>query len=203
MGSYLPPCLCPLYPSLPYSCIAHLTPHCTDLFSHLQHHPSHVEYSQQVDFSSLPPEPEPIKCRTPLSHNTFHSYELPTTNRFDSLSTIPGDDSVFMYSPVSLSSPGMPRWHSSPYSSRGSKNRSSMSRDDNGSRTLPRKNHNNLRISIINCNGIRSRKAELEYLTEYIKPDILLITETKIDKSISSSEFLPANFSYNIRKDRT
>ena len=144
-----------------------------------------------------------IKCRTPLSHDTFHSYELPTTNRFDSLSTIPGDDSVFMYSPASLSSPGMPRWHSSPYSSRGSKNRSSMSRDDNGSRTHPRKNHNNLRISIINCNGIRSRKAELEYLTEYIKPDILLVTETKIDKSISSSEFLPTNFSNNIRKDRT
>ena len=47
------------------------------------------------------------------------------------------------------------------------------------------------------------KKAELEYLTEYIKPDILLITETKIDKTISSSEFLPANFSYNIRKDRT
>ena len=46
-----------------------------------------------------------IKCRTPLSHDTFHSYELPTTNRFDSLSTIPGDDSAFMYSPASLSSP--------------------------------------------------------------------------------------------------
>ena len=38
---------------------------------------------------------------------------------------------------------------------------------------------------------------------EYIKPDILLITETKIDKSISSSEFLPTNFSYNIRKNHT
>ena len=43
----------------PYFCIAHLTPHHTDLFSHLQHNSSHVEYSQQVDFSSLPPEPEP------------------------------------------------------------------------------------------------------------------------------------------------
>ena len=31
----------------------------------------------------------------------------------------------------------------------------------------------------------------------------MLITETKIDKSISSSEFLPTNFSYNKRKDRT
>ena len=78
-----------------------------------------------------------------------------------------------------------------------------MSRDDNGSRTLPRNKHNNLRISIINCNGIRSRKAELGYLTEYIKPDILLITETKIDKTIISLEVLSANFSYNIRKDRT
>ena len=38
------------------SCISPLTSHHTSLFFHLQHHPSHAEHSQQVDFSSLPPE---------------------------------------------------------------------------------------------------------------------------------------------------
>ena len=80
MGPYLPPCLCPLYPSLPYSCIAHLTPHRTDLFSHLQHHPSHVEYSQQVDFSSLPPEPEPGFSK----HGGQLPHEFPKPKRGDS-----------------------------------------------------------------------------------------------------------------------
>ena len=144
-----------------------------------------------------------IKCRTPLSHDTFNAYELPTTHRFDSLSTIPGDDSVFMYSPASLSSPGMPRWHSSPYSSRGSKNRSSISRDGNGNRTLPRKTiiiwGFQLSIVVVSWLG----RLDLSTLRNTSNPVILPITETKIDESISSSEFFPANFSYNIRIDRT
>ena len=46
----------PLLSIISLSCISPLTSHHTNLFFHLQHHPSHAEHSQQVDFSSLPPE---------------------------------------------------------------------------------------------------------------------------------------------------
>ena len=151
-----------------------------------------------------------IKCQCPLNSTfTFHSYEISTANRFESLSTIPGDDSVFMPSLSSLSSPGTPRWQSSPYSVKGSKSKSSAkSSANNGddpsqSTSLPRKPHNNLRILIINSNGIRARKAELEHATEYIKPEIILINETKLDKNINSSEFLPECYTFHCRKDRS
>ena len=55
----------------------------------------------------------------------------------------------------------------------------------------------------MNVNGIRKRKAELEEFINYAKPDLMLITEMKIDKRIQSSEFLPEDYIGNIWKDRT
>ena len=48
-----------------------------------------------------------IKCHTSLN-NTFHLYNVSTSNHFDTLSSVPGDDSVFDRSTISLSSPGIP-----------------------------------------------------------------------------------------------
>ena len=55
---------------------------------------------------------------------------------------------------------------------------------------------------VINCNGIASKKAELESVIDYTDPDVLIITETKIYDTVHTSEFLPSNFKA-FRRDRT
>ena len=59
-----------------------------------------------------------------------------------------------------------------------------------------------IRSLVINCNGIASKKAELESVIDYTDPDVLIITETKIDDTVHTSEFLPSNFKA-FRRDRT
>ena len=140
-----------------------------------------------------------IKCRTPLS-DTYHLYDIPVDNMFDTLASIPGDDSVFNRSTVSASSPSAPLRHNSPYSTRGS-HRSSQ--NDSVPQGPPPKKCNNLRLCILNCNSARNRRAELEFMAEYTKPDIIFITETKMTSDIKSCEFLPDDYSGTIRKDRT
>ena len=51
----------------------------------------------------------------------------------------------------------------------------------------------------MNANSIRYRKAELEEFAHNTKPDLILVTETKIVESIRSSEFLPTDYRVNIR----
>ena len=58
-----------------------------------------------------------------------------------------------------------------------------------------------MRLLSINCNGVASKKAELENLISYTQPDILCLTETKLDDSVYTSEFLPKGYS-GFRKDR-
>ena len=41
----------------------------------------------------------------------------------------------------------------------------------------------NLRSLVTNCNGISNKRAELENLINYTGPDLILLTETKIDKT--------------------
>ena len=55
----------------------------------------------------------------------------------------------------------------------------------------------------MNVNSIRYRKAELEEFCLYAKPDLMMCTETKVDATISGSEFLPEEYASNIRRDRT
>ena len=119
---------------------------------------------------------------------------------FDTLASNPGDDSVFNRSTVSASSPSAPLRHSSPYSTRGSHK---SSQNDSVPQAPPPKKRNNLRLCILNCNSARNRWAELVFMAEYTKPDIIFITETKITSDIKSCEFLPDNYSGTIRKDRT
>ena len=42
----------------------------------------------------------------------------------------------------------------------------------------------------------------MEHLIKYVDPDILILTETKIDDSISLAEFLPPHFNGEVRQDR-
>jgi len=57
---------------------------------------------------------------------------------------------------------------------------------------------------VVNANGLRNKLATLETACNYIKPDILVISETKIDSNILNQEILPAQFTGNcFRRDRT
>jgi len=58
-----------------------------------------------------------------------------------------------------------------------------------------------MRLLSVNCNGVASKKAELENLISYTQPNILCLTETKLDDSVYTSEFLPKGYS-GFRKDR-
>ena len=67
--------------------------------------------------------------------------------------------------------------------------------------SLPHKKRGNLRVCVINCNSARNRQAQFEKLAKYVKPDVMLITETKLTDDIKSSEFLPDAYSGTIRRD--
>ena len=54
----------------------------------------------------------------------------------------------------------------------------------------------------IHCNDTASKTGELGSVIDYTDPDILIITETKIDDTVHTSEFLPSNFNA-FRRDRT
>ena len=60
------------------------------------------------------------------------------------------------------------------------------------------------RLLILNINGCRDKSQELEYVINYIKPNIILLNETKITQKIKNSEILPSNFQAScFIKDRT
>ena len=99
-----------------------------------------------------------------------------------------------------------PKLYSSPGSDhrRGSSQRTteSASSCSNSLPVGPLKN-GNVRILTFNANSVKGKAAEIGNICDYIRPDILVISETKIDKSVYSSEFLPPNFCSVSRKDRT
>ena len=55
----------------------------------------------------------------------------------------------------------------------------------------------------MNCNSIAGKQAELAHLVEYTDPDVLIMTKTKLDSSISTAELLPPGYQGQIRKDKT
>ena len=56
------------------------------------------------------------------------------------------------------------------------------------------KKGSNWRIVVINANSITHKKAEISAMADYCDPDLMLITETKLDSSIFSSELLPNGY---------
>ena len=55
---------------------------------------------------------------------------------------------------------------------------------------------------VINANSITHKKAEISAMADYCDPDLMLITETKLDSSIFSSELLPKGYVGEFRRDR-
>ena len=53
----------------------------------------------------------------------------------------------------------------------------------------------------MNINSAPGKRAELENLINYTGPDLIIMTETKIDEHVKASEFLPKGYTGDIRKD--
>ena len=68
--------------------------------------------------------------------------------------------------------------------------------------TDPPASASNLRVAVLNANSVKGKRAELAALCDTTNPDIIIIAETKIDSSVSTSEFLPKSHTA-FRKDRT
>ena len=74
------------------------------------------------------------------------------------------------------------------------------SSSNTSSKFTPKKN--NWRTLIMNSNSIKCRKAELDYITDYVKPDAIIVTETKLDSTVGNAEFMPPGYNC-FRKDRS
>ena len=51
--------------------------------------------------------------------------------------------------------------------------------------------------------SFQGKKAEIVYLCASVKPDLILVSESKLDSDIKHTEFLPAQYTGHIRKDHT
>ena len=149
------------------------------------------------------------------SNSLYHSYNLDVSKSFNILSGNKVEDSVFSFKtppkfkpmmhsspignerPISASRDGQSGRNSSDASSRGSASLSQPA----PSFYLPIK-RKNLRFITVNCNGISSKKAELEQLVSYTFPDVILLSETKLDGSVHEAEFMPVGYKSCSRKDR-
>ena len=130
---------------------------------------------------------------------TFHGYNVSTSNHFSILQDI-SSDSVFQHSNTSqvLSPTGHfnPANASSP---RGSAKSSTRSEGNTGILSGP---GGKVRILTLNANSVKGKPAELADTFDYVKPLVSAISETKIDKSVYTSEFLPKNYLNALRNDR-
>jgi hypothetical protein len=69
-------------------------------------------------------------------------------------------------------------------------NHSSLQGNSQYSHEIPDKNKD-WRIIVVNANSIRSKQAELETLIYNLKPDAIIMTETKLGNGHDTSEFFP------------
>ena len=164
------------------------------------------------------------RCKSRNDSTIYHAYNVDVRNSFSALSLL-GEDSVFLpHSPSLLfhqvlhSSPkaqntpqGHARFDSSkslPSSIMTDSVKSPSQSCENASHTMPSykssaipSKKQNLRTIVLNCNSIRNKSAELENLVNTTDPDIIIMSETKLNPSIGSSEFLPPGYK-GFRKDR-
>ena len=152
------------------------------------------------------------------SSRRFHSYEIDTSNFFDPLSTLSDHTTNRTQSVSSLASHFSPTTFSTPtrgscttghqgsqYSrllSRATVSPAGTSCSGPRSPCIQPAPKNNLRVIVANCNSVASKSAELANVVDYTEPDILLLTETKLDNRVSSSEFLPQGYTCASRHDR-
>ena len=139
---------------------------------------------------------------------TSHGYNIPIHNSFSVLLDM-GEDSVFLpnrsavLSPTSDFNPGAfssPRSTGLTSGSTGKSQGSTMGGSKDKSLSNP---NGKLRILTVNANSVKGKAVEIASICDYVKPDIVAMSKTKLDKSVNAAEFLPVNFHDNvIRKDR-
>ena len=155
------------------------------------------------------------KCNTAsYSSSLYQAYNLNVSNSFDAFAGILSD-SIFVQE---VASPSLFRTiphrptvvqlkqphHSSTIANpiKASSQGSTVPVDD--SSVLHHSNQtNNLHIVIANMNSIMEHKAQLPHICATTAPDIIWACETKVDKTIKHTEFLPANYTGHILLDRT
>ena len=146
----------------------------------------------------------------------YHAYEFEVSNPYDVLSRLPSNstdkDSNFAgLSPDKCSTP-VSNSRSQPNTANSQSQTFNMSmsgfldregfRSSRGSWPLEHspygpktKYSNNWRSVTINCNGVTGKRAELANLASYTDPDVLVLTETKLDHTVHPSEFLLEGYS--------
>ena len=156
-------------------------------------------------------------CHTNSLNSHLFSYEIDLSNRFSILSEAsePTDvhnttvlSHISSFSPNVFSTPTGPICQSSPLP-RSKPSSSSCSHDSVNYTTHisgqcnHAKAHNSWRSLVVNCNSIAGKRAELANLIKYTDPDVLILTEKKLEDSIKNSEFLPTGYQGTARRDRT
>ena len=136
---------------------------------------------------------------------TYHSYEIENVSYYEPLNTTERflDSFTSQFSPLKTSSPKSAQNNSK--SHRIEPNGTNKSRTESTSiPNLPPKR--NLRILTVNCRSIKDKTSELKAIINYIKPDIVIGTEswlkgvkpgenpTRTTDAIKSSEVFPNNY---------
>ena len=140
----------------------------------------------------------------------YHAYNLNVSNSFAPLAGVPGDDSIILSSVTTPTSPLDPPTSSNPVTSAPTSSRSrnipssvSSCRDsDTNGGIFTHTTADNIRIAVVNANSVNGKKPEIAELCNSTQLDIMVITETKIDSTINSSEFLPLNYNGHLNRDR-
>ena len=128
-------------------------------------------------------------------------YEMTINNSFSVLSTqntttrsLPSVSESF--SPQMCSSPKSPNQDSTRTNSTSTGSESSRSKSK-----FELEKQSNFRTMIVNCQSLRGKIASFQTAIEYIKPDVILGSESWLDGTINNSEIFPTNYNV-IRKDR-
>ena len=60
-----------------------------------------------------------------------------------------------------------------------------------------------MHVIFVNANSVKGKRAEIAELCNSTRPDVMVVTETKIDNTINAAEFFPRNYQVAVRRDRS
>ena len=146
-------------------------------------------------------------CRSVnVSSFVYNAYNVNVSNSFAPLAGILDDDGAIPHQVVSPSGVFEPKLHSSTAGPNRLHGNESSTSFPCGSSTCTQSlptTVNNLRIAVVNANSVKGKRAELAELCNSTQPDILVVSETKLDGSMNPSEFFPKNYDTSIHRNRT
>ena len=152
-----------------------------------------------------------FKCQTPnfskssLSITGSPEINFNSPNSFAVLSDLTGKDDVFLRSPLAtLFNPSL---FSTPTGDTSSFSNIRYTLSSSGMSNSTSSNISNSQIKKSQSwrtllNSAPGKRAELENLINYTDPDLIIMTETKIDEQVKALEFLLKGYPGDIRKDR-